>query len=48
METAESRALRRDVKLNKAGVMFSFISAVTALTGPLMVPGKVRIFWRTV
>lgn len=33
METAESRALHSDVKLNKAGVMFSFISAVIALTG---------------
>lgn len=48
METAESRALHSDVKLNKAGVMFSFISPVTALTGSVMVPGKVRIFWRTV
>lgn len=48
METAESRALHSDVKLNKAGVMFSFISPVTALTGSVIVPGKVRIFWRTV
>lgn len=32
METAESRALHSDVKLNKTGVMFSFISPVIALT----------------
>jgi len=47
METAESRALHSDVKLNKAGVMFSLISAV-ALTVSVVVPGKVRIFWETV
>lgn len=48
METAESRALHSDVKLNKAGVMFSFISPVIALTLSVVVPGKVRIFWETV
>lgn len=48
METAESRALHSDVKLNKAGVMFSFISPVIALTVSVMVPGKVRIFWETI
>lgn len=48
METAESRALHSDVKLNKAGVMFSFISPVIALTVSVMVPGKVRMFWETV
>lgn len=48
METAESRALHSDIKLNKARVMFSFISPVTALTASVMVPGKVRIFWETV
>lgn len=41
METAESRALHSDVKLNKAGVMFSFISPVIALTVCVMVPGKI-------
>lgn len=48
METAESRALHSDVKLNKAGVMFSFISPVIALTVCVMVPGKMRVFWDTV
>ena len=48
METAESRALHSDVKLNNAGVMFLFISPVIALTVSVMVPGKVRIFWETV
>lgn len=48
METAESRALHSDVKLNKAGVVFSFISPVIALTLSVVVPGKVRIFWDTV
>lgn len=40
--------MHNDVKLNKAEVMFSFVSPDIALTVSMMVPGKVRIFWEAV